>query len=684
MLDHHVILALNHYFFRSFTDKLTCLMMRLFLCCFLALLHLNLVSAQEHLPHSNANLAPFYHGVASGQPATNGFVIWTRIAPSALSSTPNIDYFVSESIDFQLVVRTGTISAQEARDYTARVALTGLKPDTYYYYYFKHGQTTSLIGRGKTLPLQTDHLKFAVFSCARFESGHFNAYGAAAKRNDLDAVIHLGDYIYEYTTNFAASGQAILPNNELLSLADYRARYGSYRLDSNLIRLHQQHTMIQIWDDHESANDSHNTGAQNHQTNEGTWIDRKKHSKQAWHEWMPTTLPETSPIYRQYAFGDLAQVQLLDTRIDGREPQPLHFDTPDTTRRKIMSQEQFIWLTDGLKTATQPWKILGNQVIFSGLNFGFLAGATDGAPDPTNLDSIRIVEDRHNDMWEAYPSQRNALLDTIARNNIQGVTFLTGDSHASWVFDVAQNPVLYPLPKYNYMPQLNPYQAGVGGYNHLTRAGTLAVEFCTPSVSSPNYDENFGTFQASILESVLNTPVNPPDPAYNPHLRYCDLDQHGYTLIDVQRDTMQANFYYANTITTPNLAETFGKAYYQVRNQSGAFSSVSPSANKSVQATPTPTLPFGTVHIERIESPIFLSGVYPNPAQNTLFVHVFAQKSGPLHLEILDTSGRVCQLLFHDLSVGSNLVTFQLNPALSSGVYFLYDTGGKSVRFIKE
>jgi alkaline phosphatase D len=591
-------------------------------------------------PLFSATLKPFYHGVASGEPTESGFVIWTRLSPDQSAQT-SLTYFLSKTPDFQTTIKTGQVDAISSRDFTARVALTDLEADQYYYYYFAHPEGNSLIGRAKTLPIGSQtHLRFAVVSCSNYESGYFNAYGAIAKRNDLDAVLHLGDYIYEYPKGTFAFGRAVLPEHEILNLADYRTRYNTYRLDPDLIRLHQQHTMISIWDDHESANGSSVAGAYNHQANEGDWAVRKAISKQVYHEWMPLNTPDTASVYQAYRFGNLADVLMLDTRLEGRERQPAHFDTPDIPLRHMISDTQMLWLTSGLKSADTRWKIIGNQVIFSDINIGLLAGAFDGQPDPTNIDSIRVAEDTQLDNWEAYPTQRAMILDTIAKYQLPGVVIASGDSHASWVFDVAKQPVLYPLQQFNYLPQPNPYQPGIGGYDPNTRAGTLAVEFCVPSVSSPNFDEAIGFIQTAILEQVLNQPATPPNPVYNPHLKFTDLDRHGYYILNIKPDTVQADYYHMASITSQNLAETFTLSAFTIFGQPAARIGFTPSANKPAQATPTPTLPFGTVSTLAAQSQTVITGAFPNPTTSTVFLHLISNQSETLNLTIFDPKGR--------------------------------------------
>ncbi len=653
-----------------------CFFIHLFTCSFLSLI------GQVHPVHFMADLKPFYHGVASGQPDTGGFVLWTRLSPDAQGQ--NIQWYLSESADMSQILQSGTVSAEPQRDFTARVRVTGLQPDRYYYYYFSHAEGNSLVGRAKTLPVQTEHLRFAVVSCSRFETGYFGAYGAIARRNDLDAVLHLGDYIYEYEQGNFISGRTIAPLHEAINLADYRTRYATYRLDSNLIRLHQQHTVISIWDDHESANNSYDQGAQNHQPSEGDWQKRKEQSRQAYHEWMPVMGDQTSPVYRRYRFGNLAQLSMLDTRLDGRQRQPLHFDDPDPTGRRIMSDTQFDWLIAGVKDTLSRWKILGNQIIFSDVNVGMFAGASDGQADPTNLDSIRVIEDTQNDFWEAYPRQRNNLLDTLLRHQIPGVVIVSGDSHASWIFDVAKQTVQYPLAQYNYLPKPNPFLPGVGGYDYQSRAGAVAVEFCTPSVTSPNFDESLGFIAAFILENALSAAPGPE--SYNPHLKWADLDRHGYIILNVRPDSVQADYFHQQNIQQPGIAENYTVTGYHIYGKPGAFLKYSPSANKTTQALPAPSLPFGVSAVPTTTDDAYIvNALFPNPAKNQLFLHVVAQRALPFTITIFQENGTVAQRMQGQTTLGSQFLEMDI-AQLPAGVFMLQfstERNQKSVRFVK-
>ena len=235
---------------------------------------------------------PFYHGVASGDPLADRVIIWTRVTPETSPMAPvDVHWQVATDSGMTHVVQSGVFTTDAERDYTVKVDVTDLAPYTTYYYHFSALNATSITGRTRTAPTadEADRLRFAVVSCSNYQAGYFSAYRKIAERADLDAVIHLGDYIYEYS----ASGEDFygnedlrqnrshLPDKEIVTLDDYRTRYSQYRLDPDLRAVHQQHPFIAVWDDHESTNDSYEDGAQNHQSEtEGPWEERKSESKQ--------------------------------------------------------------------------------------------------------------------------------------------------------------------------------------------------------------------------------------------------------------------------------------------------------------------------------------------------------------------------------------------------------------------
>ncbi len=634
----------------------------------------------------NADLKPFYHGVASGDPTSSSVIIWTRVTPEQ-SGPVDVSYRVATDLGFQNIVASGAVTTDDAKDFTVKIDVGGLQPGSTYFYYFTALNANSLVGRAKTTPVgPVDQLRFGVMSCANYEGGYFNAYGMLAQRNDLDAVIHLGDYIYEYGTGTYGvnlPGRVNEPANELLSLSDYRTRYGLYHLDADLIRLHQQHTMICVWDDHESANDSYTDGAQNHQPDEGDWNVRKATAKQVYFEWMPVRDNPTMDVYRLLHYGDLCDLFMLDTRLEGRAAPPPHFDTPDDPPRDMISPTQFAWLTERLKNSTARWKVIGNQVIFSTYNVGFAAGAYDGSPDFTNIDSIRGAEDLFIDNWESYPTQRNAIIDTIRDNDIDNVVIISGDSHTSWAFDVTKEPVLYPLPAFLNLPQYNPYNSTTKeGYNKTTAEGSWAVEFGTPSISSPNFDEAIGATLTTQFEYLIGNVIPGLNLDYNPHLKYVDLDRHGYFLLDLRPDTAQANFYYVPSQLTDTLAENFGQGAFTLNGENHVRLNAFPSPPKPIQDPVTPTLPFGVVNVNNAPAPLALFGVYPNPAQDFVVLHFGLNEAARLRFILYDLNGRMVQnepsatykkglyqfgLPLNDLANGTYILQIEANGRFVAG-----------------
>jgi len=208
------------------------------------------------------NLSPFNHGVASGDPLSDRVIIWTRVSDANAPVT--INWTVATDTLMSQIVQTGTFTTDSTMDYTVKVDVTGLQPGTWYYYQFELNGSKSLIGRTTTFPVGNNtHVRLAVASCSRVNANaYYNAYKHIATRNDIQAVVHLGDYIYETTGSVTGNGIQILPLGETRTLADYRIRYNTYRLDPDLMLLHQQYPFINVWDDHETANDSYHDGAE--------------------------------------------------------------------------------------------------------------------------------------------------------------------------------------------------------------------------------------------------------------------------------------------------------------------------------------------------------------------------------------------------------------------------------------
>ncbi len=469
-------------------------------------------------------LRPFYHGVASGDPLRDRVIIWTRVTPTDSVDRLAVRWEISTDENFNNVVHTDTLSTSPAHDYTVKVDVTGLSAGTRYYYRFNALGRSSMVGRTKTLPEQSpDSLKFAVASCANWEFGYFNPYARIAEK-DLDAVIHLGDYIYEYATGRYGnkdSDRKNLPAHEIVTLSDYRTRYSQYHLDAGLRSARQQHPFITIWDDHEVANDVYNQGAQNHQPEEGDFMTRRQAATKAYYEWMP--IREGEKLYRAFQYGDLCDLIMLDERLEARVKPLDSLNDPAYAKeyRTMLGQEQLDWFQQQLKQGGR-WKIIGNQVMFSPLQ-----QPSDKPNTGINLDS-----------WGGYPLERNKLADFIQTNALKDIVFLTGDTHASWALEVV-NDVRTSSNK-NKAP--------------------YAIELGTTSVSSGNANENASDEDVKKREAKFLQ--------LNPHLKFTNQRDHGYLLLTLSPQRAVAQWYYVDALLKIDNAEHLGKRFSIPRGKS--------------------------------------------------------------------------------------------------------------------
>lgn len=592
----------------------------------------------------NPLLKPFYHGVASGDPLTDRVIIWTRITPDSGNFTPKqVSWKVATDTALQNVVQSGTVTTDSSKDYTIKVDVTGLQAGTTYYYIFNYQGKYSLVGRMRTASNNANHLRFAVVSCNNYEAGFFNGFKKIAQRNDIDAVIHLGDYIYEYEPKRygdSLNGRLVEPKKEIVSEGDYRTRYSVYRLDADLRAAHQQQTFISIWDDHESTNDSYKDGAENHQSNEGDWQTRKAISKKVYFEWMPIREAANNAIYRKIPYGNLVDLIMLDTRLEGRVQPPTNFDDADNPARTMLGSTQYSWFINQLTTSTAKWKVIGNQVLFSDMNVGFGAVNAQGQPAITDINAIRAVENLFIDNWESYPTERNAIMDTIKNKGVNNAIFVTGDSHASWSFDLTKKPVNYPnAATFNLPTPTTSYTAATG-------AGSVGVEFGTPSITSANFDESLGAAVTAQFEGLINNPI-PTGTAlgsvtYNPHLKFVDLDRHGYLILDLKEDSAQADYFYVDTLRVTSNNENFGKSVVTT-NQSNRVTRVgnTPAVGKSTQQIAAPaSVPLTiTGTKELVQASALVLSTYPNPTGQWLNINYALNQKAQTELVIFDLKG---------------------------------------------
>jgi len=458
------------------------------------------------------SLKPFYHGIASGDPLPDRVIIWTRVTPDDSVETIPVKWEVASDDTFTTVIKSDIVTTSVARDYTVKVDVDGLQADQYYYYRFSALGKTSAAGRTKTAPtISKDSLHFAIVSCSNWEFGYFNPYDRIAAR-EVDAVIHLGDFIYEYGVGVYGDttiGRTHLPEHECVSLQDYRTRYAQYHLDKGLQHASQRHPFITIWDDHEVANNVYTEGAQNHQASEGNFEKRKEAAKQAYYEWLP--IRPGVKHYRSFSFGPLAELIMLDERLEGRTAPVDSVSDPtfQQEERSMLGADQLKWFENHLKNSSASWKIIGNQVVFSDLNIEGLY--RNGMPK--NLDA-----------WDGYPAEKKRIEDFIVQNKLNDIVFISGDTHASWAIEVPH-----------------------------TSSKRLAIELGTTSISSGNGDEGNPVDSIKAKEDKLLK--------LNPHVRYLNNRDHGYLLLSLYSDKAKAEWFYVKTLRQVDDAEVLGKKF---------------------------------------------------------------------------------------------------------------------------
>ena len=488
----------------------------------------------------------FEHGVASGDPLADRVILWTRV--SGATAPTALDWVMATDPALQQVVRSGTVLASGSGDYTAKVDADGLLPGTTYYYRFNAGAARSPIGRTRTAPQGTlERLRVGVASCSSLAHGYFNAYRRLAERSDLDVILHLGDYIYEYGTGEYGSVRAYEPDHEILTKADYRQRYAQYRRDADLQELHRQFPVIAIWDDHETADNSWRDGANNHTEGvEGLWAQRKADAVAVYHEWLPIRTPDASNlerIYRSFRYGDLADFVMLDTRLIGRDLQASLVDAAsiNDADRSLLGAPQFAYLQAQLGSSGARWKFLGQQIMFGQLRIPSLPELSVLTGLPVEqlqalLEGLPVVSTGgliiNADQWDGYRAERARVFDLLETLNIDNAVVLTGDIHTSWAMDLSRDPAI-PLV-----------------YNPLNGSGSLGVEFVCTSVTSPGLDQ-------------LN-PLTPLLRLLNPHMKYVDLAQQGYMVLDITPERTQSEWWYVSTIAESGGTESLGTSW-QVR-----------------------------------------------------------------------------------------------------------------------
>ena len=495
-----------------------------------------------------ANVA-FNHGVASGDPLSDRLVLWTRVS-GVDGSRVDVRWAVAADADMQSVINEGIVTTSDDRDFTVKVDAEQLPSGQTLWYQFDVDGVTSPVGQSKTLPKgSVEAAKFAVVSCANHPYGFFHVYREIANRDDLDAVVHLGDYIYEYGLSEYATekaeelGRLPDPETEVITLEDFRRRHAQYKADADSMAMHARHPLIAIWDDHEVGNDSWRGGSENHQPEEGRWEDRRDAAVQAYLEWMPIRAShdrEHTRIFRSFRFGDLLSLVMLDTRFYGRDLQPdvgeevtaeSVADAMSDPERRVLGRRQESWLRQSLTNAQDTtWQVIGQQVLVTPLRSPDLGPLLDTElPSMLSLEDLeRFIEQSKSnppmllDTWDGYPVARDDFLKDL--------------------YEFATNPVV------------------ISGDLHTPLAGELipgghrkpaAVEFMTGSVTSPGFAEYLPERKpGAVREATL---------ALNNNLSYLDTDRRGWMCLSLTHETCSAEWHLLDTVHDMNYSSSLDK-----------------------------------------------------------------------------------------------------------------------------
>lgn len=501
---------------------------------------------------SRERVSGFLHGVASGDPLADWVIIWTRLTPppGATFDQLGVDWQIATDPSFAAIVAEGKTVASPDHDYTVSVDVEGLRPGTTYHYRFTAADgERSPVGTTLTAPVgDVANLRIGLVSCSSWSNGYFNAYGNLAAR-DVDLVVHVGDYIYEGTHRAGRPARPVPRPDPATRLGDYRSRYALYRTDPDLQALHARHPMVAVWDDHEFSSGAWSGGGSGHHPRRhGPWAERRAAAVSAYVDWMPVRLPapsvrgrpEPDRIYRSLPWGDLADLFMLDTRLVGRD-RPASDGrivwNPAKVRRNLLGEAQRQWLTDEVAQAHGRWRLLGNQVMMA----------------PAAVLAGRIVNP---DQWDGYPQERRWLYDLLgdrsaladgraARSdgraeNPANVAVLSGDLHSSWASD---------LP--------------------------VGAEFVTPGVTARSFASSllWSNRWAPMAEAIFRW--------QNRHVRMVNLRGHGYVVVDITPERVQADFWHVGTLAARSTAETYGGGWQLFHGRPGLVPAPGPLADRA-------------------------------------------------------------------------------------------------------
>ncbi|WP_313400626.1 alkaline phosphatase D family protein [Stenotrophomonas sp.] len=482
----------------------------------------------------------FTHNVASGEPGPDSLLLWTRYVPADNLDEITLQVELASDRTFASVVAGASVRTGAYRDWTAKLTLAGLQPgQTYWYRFIAPDGSHSPVGRSRTLPVgDVTGFKLGLFSCANLPMGWFNAYAHAAQREDMDLWLHVGDYLYEYgiaayKTQDRITEREVMPahDHEMISLLDYRLRFACYRADPDLQALHQNVAMVALWDDHESANDSWEGGAQNHQpATEGDWNARKAAAMQAYREWMPVS----EEPWKAYRIGNIGTLYRTESRLIGRT-QPADIGSaylagtdaaleafrdgpwqdPSAT---MLGLEQEAWLYQAMadNARTSQWQLVGmgtilGRTLMPPQTLGMLRGdASERTAQAfrNNIRGTRLGLPMWMDRWDGYPAARARLLRAAQQADAE-LVMLSGDSHNAWAYSLQQD------------------------------SQPAGVEFAVQGVTSGGIEGSLGAAPADVARAFMAT---------NPELSWCDTSRRGYALLDITPQRINGEWIFVRDI----------------------------------------------------------------------------------------------------------------------------------------
>lgn len=508
--------------------------------------------AQTTLPDrmfTDSTYSPYLWGVASGDPTPDGVVIWTKIEESLISVIQPQTWEVSADSSFAITAATGSVDALANNDYCVRAVVTGLQPDSYYYYRFTDSISgnTSRIGRTKTAPEgATDNITFAVASCSSIYSGYFNAYRNIANNDTIDLMIHLGDYIYNFVDD---DEQIRIPDPfpaDPENLEEWRDRHEYYLLDPDLRKARQMHPWVVIWD--------------NHDFGDGT-----EGGIEAFWEYVPRrdSQNDTSRINRSLAFGDLVDLIMIDIE---------KYRNIDSIagEASVLGTDQREWFLDELSNSTAKWRVVGNQKMFGGWY-------SEDIPPWLEIPNDGDVFDAGS--WDGFMAERGLVLNHLVDNNIDNFMMISGDVHMSFCMDVS----------------LDPKDSLV--YDPITGNGAVGVEFIPSSVSRGNFDENG-------IDITFQNVVENASAGMNPHHIYTDFFAHGYGILEINHDSIVAEIRFCDKLTVTDV-ETLGTRMVVVDGENKWKRTGSPESihetenNDLISIFPNPSNDVVTISVDR-------------------------------------------------------------------------------------